>query len=167
MSSTPSNHEDRRGFFVRVTQALGAILAGGLGLPAIAYLFTPPKTRASGAWVDAADLTLLKLRAPEEVTFRRVRMDGWKIITEKSTAWLVKMNENEVVAYTPQCTHLGCAYRWEEAKGEFLCPCHTSNFSLDGRVLNGPAPRPLDRFQVKLQGTRVMIGPQQPPQKGA
>src|SRR5512145_1800 len=103
MSSTPSNHEDRRGFFVRVTQALGAILAGGLGLPAIAYLFTPPKTRASGAWVDAADLTLLKLRAPEEVTFRRVRMDGWKIITEKSTAWLVKMNENEVVAYTPQC----------------------------------------------------------------
>ncbi len=94
-------------------------------------------------------------------------MDGWKIITEKSTAWVVKMNENEVVAYTPQCTHLGCAYHWEEGKGEFLCPCHTSNFSLDGKVLNGPAPRPLDRYQVKLQGTRVMIGPQQPPQKGA
>jgi menaquinol-cytochrome c reductase iron-sulfur subunit len=167
MTGTQSNHQDRRGFFARVTQALGAILAGGLGVPAIAYLFTPPKTRASGAWVDAADLTLLKLRAPEEVTFHRVRMDGWKIITEKATAWVVKLNENEVVAYTPQCTHLGCAYRWEEGKGEFLCPCHTSNFSLDGRVLNGPAPRPLDRYQVKLQGTRVMIGPQQPPRKEA
>lgn len=167
MTSTGSNQQDRRGFFVRATQTLGALLAAGVGVPAIAYLFISPKTRASGAWVDAADMTQLKLRAPQEVTFRRVRMDGWRIITEKSTAWVVKLSENEVVAYTPQCTHLGCAYHWEEARGEFLCPCHTSNFSLEGKVLNGPAPRPLDRYQVKVQGTRVMIGPATQPGKEA
>lgn len=162
MSSIEPTLEDRRGFFARAIQALGGLMAAGLGLPAMAYLFTPPKTRASGAWVEAADLTQLKLRAPEEVSFRRVRMDGWRMITEKSTAWVVRMKEDEVVAYLPQCTHLGCAYHWEPGRGEFLCPCHTSNFSLEGKVLNGPAPRELDRYQVKLQGTRVMIGPQQP-----
>lgn len=163
----PMEAPDRRGFFVRATQALGALIAGGLGLPALGYLFTPPKSRAAGGWVDAADLTQLKLRTPEEVAFRRVRMDGWKIISEKSTAWVVRLAENDVVAFAPQCTHLGCAYRFDEGKGEFLCPCHTSNFSIEGKVLNGPAPRPLDRMPVKVEGSRLLIGPPQAPRKEA
>ncbi len=153
-----SNGIGRRGFFGRATQALGALIGGGLGIPALIYLLKAPKSVSPGGWVDAMDLNLLKLRSPEEVTFRRLRKDGWKLITEKSTAWVVKLSDSEVVAYSPQCTHLGCAYRWEEDKGEFICPCHTTNFSIDGNVMGGPAPRPLDRFPVKTQGTRLLIG---------
>ncbi|MFN8687521.1 MAG: ubiquinol-cytochrome c reductase iron-sulfur subunit [Acidobacteriota bacterium] len=157
-----TNEMVRRGFFARATEILGAVIAGGLGVPALVYLLRPARTVAPGGYVDAVDLNQLKMRAPEEVSFQRIRKDGWKLITEKATAWVVKLSENEVVAYSPMCTHLGCAYHFEAAKNEFICPCHTTNFAIDGRVLNGPAPRPLDRYPVKVQGTRLLIGTIEP-----
>lgn len=158
---------ERRGFFVRAIQGLGALIGGALGLPAVTYLFTPTRSGSGGVWTDAGDLTKLELRAPQEVAFRRTKVDGWKIVNEKSTAWVVKLDENQVVAYSPMCTHLGCAYRYDASIKEFVCPCHTSNFSLEGKVLTGPAPRALDRYEVKLDGTRVLIGALENPQKGA
>jgi Rieske Fe-S protein len=53
---------------------------------------------------------------------------------------------------------LGCAYHWDAQNKDFLCPCHTSIFSIDGKVVSGPAPRPLDRFDTKTEGTRLLIG---------
>jgi menaquinol-cytochrome c reductase iron-sulfur subunit len=162
-----SESPNRRNFFVRATQALGALIAGGLGIPSLAYLFRPPNTVTPGGFVDAADLTQLKPRVPEEVTFQRIRKNGWKLITEKSTAWVVKLSDTEIVAYSPSCTHLGCAYHFDSAKNEFVCPCHTTNFSIEGQVLNGPAPRPLDRYPVKTQGGRLLIGAIEPMKNGA
>ncbi len=156
MNASESSH--RRNFFVRATQVLGAALGGALGIPALVYLAKGPNTVAPGGFVDAADLAQLKPREPVEVTFQRIRKDGWKLITEKSTAWVVKLSDSEVVAYSPSCTHLGCAYHWDANKTEFVCPCHTTSFSLDGKVLGGPAPRPLDRYPVKVQDNRLLIG---------
>jgi menaquinol-cytochrome c reductase iron-sulfur subunit len=153
-----SNDIPRRSFFGRATEFLGALIGGGLGVPALIYLLRAPRTVSPGGFVDAVDLAQLKPRVPEEVSFQRIRKDGWKLMTEKSTAWVVKLSDTEVVAYSPQCTHLGCAYRFEESKGEFVCPCHSTNFSIDGAVLNGPAPRALDRYPVKVQGSRLLIG---------
>jgi menaquinol-cytochrome c reductase iron-sulfur subunit len=152
----------RRGFFARATGVLGGLIAGGLGLPGLVYLLRPARTVMPGGYVDAVDLNQLKMRTPEEVSFQRIRKDGWKLITEKATAWVVRLSENEVVAYSPMCTHLGCAYHFEAAKNEFICPCHTTNFAMDGRVLNGPAPRPLDRYPVRVQGSRLLIGTIEP-----
>ena len=71
---------------------------------------------------------------------------------------MVKQADNSVVAYGPQCTHLGCAYHWDDGKTEFLCPCHNSLFSLDGKVISGPAPRPLDRYETKIEGNKLLVG---------
>lgn len=148
----------RRGFMSRATEVLGGLIAAGLVIPAVAYILKPVRTVAPGGFVDALDLGQLKPRVPEEVSFQRIRKDGWKLITEKATAWVVKLSDQEVVAYLPQCTHLGCAYHFNESQGEFVCPCHTTNFSIDGKVLGGPAPRDLDRYPVKVQGSRLLIG---------
>lgn len=158
---------ERRGFIVRAIQGLGALIGAALGVPAITYLFSSGRSGSSGGWVDAGDVSHLGVRTPEEVVFRKTRVDGWKIISEKSTAWVVKLDEKQVVAYSPQCTHLGCAYTYDDTKKEFACPCHASNFSLEGEVLGGPAPRALDRFRVKIDGSRVLIGDLQGRQKGA
>jgi menaquinol-cytochrome c reductase iron-sulfur subunit len=155
---TANDAAGRRRFLTRAIQGLGALITAALALPAAAYLLTPGRRGAAGAWVEAARLDDLPLRVPEEIVFRRTRVDGWKIVNEKSTAWVVRLNENEVAAYNPQCTHLGCAYHFNAGIGEFVCPCHTSNFSLEGQVLTGPAPRALDRYEVRIDAGKVLIG---------
>jgi menaquinol-cytochrome c reductase iron-sulfur subunit len=150
--------ETRRGFYVRAIYALSGLITAALALPAVAYLMAPPRSRKNDGWMEAADAGSLPLNSPEEVIFRRNRVDGWKVVSEKTSAWVVKTGENQVVAFAPQCTHLGCAYHWDDRNHNFLCPCHTSTFALDGKVLTGPAPRPLDRYQTRIEGGKLMLG---------
>jgi cytochrome b6-f complex iron-sulfur subunit len=53
-----------------------------------------------------------------------------------------------VAAIYKVCTHLGCIYSWTPANNRFECPCHGSKYRLDGRRIESPAPRTLDRFSV-------------------
>ncbi len=54
-----------------------------------------------------------------------------------------------VAAIYKVCTHLGCIYAWTPANQRFECPCHGSKFRLDGRRVESPAPRNLDRFKIE------------------
>ncbi len=148
----------RRSFFIGAIYAIWGAIAAALSIPAFVYLFFPPKVRKADEWVEVGDVSKLAVNSPVEMTFRRNRTDGWKITSEKTTAWVVKQADRSIVAFGPQCTHLGCAYHWEEGKDEFLCPCHTSLFSINGKVISGPAPRPLDRYETRIQGTRLWLG---------
>ncbi|MBT3265607.1 ubiquinol-cytochrome c reductase iron-sulfur subunit [Candidatus Poribacteria bacterium] len=51
-------------------------------------------------------------------------------------------------AMSAVCTHLGCVV--EQTETGFSCPCHGSEFDVDGKLLGGPAPRPLDWFRMSL-----------------
>jgi cytochrome b6-f complex iron-sulfur subunit len=70
-------------------------------------------------------------------------------------AILVHAN-SQFVAYSLVCTHLGCTV---EPKGqEFACPCHGSRFDANGRVLKGPADRPLQQLRVaRLQDGNLRL----------
>ena len=149
----------RRSFFILSIYGIWGVISAALGLPAVAYLLFPPRVRKENEWIEIGDVSKLSPNSPVEMTFRRNRVDGWKILSEKSTAWVVKQANNQVVAFGPQCTHLGCAYHWEDNKNEFLCPCHSSVFAADGKVVSGPAPRPLDRYETRIQGSKLLIGP--------
>ncbi|MBP7999326.1 MAG: ubiquinol-cytochrome c reductase iron-sulfur subunit [Chloroflexi bacterium] len=54
-----------------------------------------------------------------------------------------------VAAVYKVCTHLGCIYAWNKANERFECPCHGSKYRLDGRRVEDPAPRTLDRFEIQ------------------
>jgi menaquinol-cytochrome c reductase iron-sulfur subunit len=152
----------RRGFYTVAIYGIWGIITAALGLPALIYLFVPARMRRQSEWVDAGDISQLLPGTPVEMAFRRNRVDGWKVTSEKSTAWVARLPNNQIVAYSPQCTHLGCAYHWDQAKNEFICPCHNSVFAIDGKVLDGPAPRPLDRYQSRIEGKHLMLGPSRP-----
>jgi len=150
--------EKRRGFLVgSITAMMGAITAA-LGIPSLGYLLVPPHAKKKQNWIEAADLSKLMVNQPEQVLFQRVRRDGWKVVSEKAAAWVVKTGEQQVVAFSPVCTHLGCAVSWDSGNKSFVCPCHTSSFSPEGKVMAGPAPRSLDRFDVRVDGIKVMLG---------
>lgn len=79
--------------------------------------------------------------------------------------WLVNLDTNQsndrmyrandeseeivgIAAIYKVCTHLGCIYSWTPSNERFECPCHGSKYRLDGRRVEDPAPRSLDRFKL-------------------
>jgi nitrite reductase/ring-hydroxylating ferredoxin subunit len=70
---------------------------------------------------------------------------------------LVRLGEDEYVAYSQKCTHLSCAVFYESASRRFACPCHDGYFDAqDGRVLQGPPPRPLPRVILERRGDDLL-----------
>lgn len=55
---------------------------------------------------------------------------------------------NSYMAISAVCTHLGCTVRSNTSGAGFSCPCHGSKYYGDGTNYAGPAPRPLDAFEV-------------------
>jgi menaquinol-cytochrome c reductase iron-sulfur subunit len=152
--------QTRRTFYISFVNLLGGLMAAAMAVPAALYLAIKPKSADDSDWVEVTDFSQLKVNTPTEVLYDRNRVDGWRKVMEKSSAWVVRTEDHNVVAYKPACTHLACAYHWENQANKFVCPCHGSEFSIEGKVLAGPAPRPLDRFLTKVEGSKVMIGTQ-------
>jgi menaquinol-cytochrome c reductase iron-sulfur subunit len=148
----------RRTFHLAAIYVLGALISLALAIPTVIYLLVPPKGRKQSGFIDAGDISQLTPGQPVELSFQQETLDGWRLETNKKTAWVVKGADNNVIAFGPQCTHLGCAYHFEAAMNQFVCPCHGSDFALDGKVLAGPAPRPLDRYVTKIENNRLQIG---------
>jgi cytochrome b6-f complex iron-sulfur subunit len=61
--------------------------------------------------------------------------------------WIVRESGLFYVLSTV-CTHLGCTPNWLSADEKFKCPCHGSGFNKEGINIEGPAPRPLERYKV-------------------
>jgi menaquinol-cytochrome c reductase iron-sulfur subunit len=149
----------RRRFYSGFIYGVGTIMSAALAIPAALYLLIPNKSKKSSTWIEAGNVSQLEPNVPVELNFQQTVTDGWTTSIQKKTAWVVNLPGQGIVAFGPQCTHLGCAYHWEEEQKHFLCPCHNSIFSLDGKVVTGPAPRPLDRYVSKVQDNKLLLGP--------
>ena len=67
--------------------------------------------------------------------------------------WVVRFEyqgEPQIYALKSVCTHLGCTPNWLEGEQKFKCPCHGSGFYKDGVNFEGPAPRPLERYAIRV-----------------
>jgi Rieske Fe-S protein len=71
------------------------------------------------------------------------------------TLWTNKKDVPYIV-FSGKCPHLGCGFKWRKHKllGQvFLCPCHLSIYDASGKVLDGPAPRPLDPLPIQVSAS--------------
>jgi menaquinol-cytochrome c reductase iron-sulfur subunit len=148
----------RRTFIAGSIYTLTSLIGGAVAASVSPYLLGTPQSQGDG-WADAGDVSRLEPESPQELTFDRVRVDGWRVRNEKASAWVIVDHQQRVTAFTPLCTHLGCAYHWEAKSKLFSCPCHGSKFNERGEVISGPANRPLDKYLVKLEGNRLWLGP--------
>lgn len=82
-----------------------------------------------------------------------------QLLNEKMSlgkALVVRETGDRLVAVDPTCTHAGCTVAWN-AEQTFICPCHSSKFANDGKVLQGPASRSLALYTAKIEGGQVLV----------
>lgn len=70
---------------------------------------------------------------------------------------LLRRSNGTLAAFSQKCTHLSCAVYYAADRDRLECPCHEGYFSPDdGRVLQGPPPRPLPQIRIELDGDAIV-----------
>lgn len=75
---------------------------------------------------------------------------------KNSGIWMIRL-EDRIAALSTTCTHLGCIPNWLESDRKFKCPCHGSGFKQSGINFEGPAPRPLERLEIKQRDGVIVV----------
>jgi menaquinol-cytochrome c reductase iron-sulfur subunit len=81
----------------------------------------------------------------------------WAGVSAKTAAWLRRVSQDQFVAFSVDCTHLGCPVRWLADADLFMCPCHGGVYYQDGRVAAGPPPKSLVQYAVRTNNGEVEI----------
>lgn len=147
----------RRDFFARAIAGIAGMIGLGLSIPLLGYAILPAFRRYEEPWAEAGPLDKLEVNRPKEFEVVRSVSSGWMTTNSVRSIWAFRSPEGEIIVYSPICPHLGCGYRWEDDKQRFFCPCHNSVFDLSGRVIAGPAPRPLDTLPAKIEQGQLFI----------
>ncbi len=159
----------RRRFMTLGAHSAGAVAASAFALPALGFaignaIFERPPVRweAVGVPTDFPKDTYV----PKVVTtvtgigdvgkttvYMRARND--KIDAKPSPPGY----DEQFVAVSTRCMHLGCPVRFVAASQRFICPCHGGVYDFRGKVVGGPPVRPLDRFYTRVRNGKVEVGP--------
>jgi Rieske Fe-S protein len=142
---TQGDSDQRRSI---VSWLLGGGIAASLAsflYPVVRFLNPPVITEAPVNEVAAGTVQSLKPNSGKIVKFGNM------------PALLVRVSETEWKAFSAVCSHLNCTVQYEESKREIWCACHNGIYDLNGRVVSGPPPRPLDEMAVKIRGDEVFL----------
>lgn len=55
------------------------------------------------------------------------------------------------------CTHLDCIVQYKKDEDLVWCACHNGKYDLSGKNVSGPPPRPLAKYEVKVQGDDILV----------
>ncbi len=156
-----SHNISRRDFIKITTAAVGTFIGAAVGLPAIAYLIDPAlKSGSTDAWIPLGKLDSFVVGTPTPASFTRSTVNGWEKTVNSYGVFVLRTSETDTLVLSNKCTHLGCHVNWNTDKQEYICPCHDAQFGLEGQVLGGPPPRPMDRYsgdQVKVTDGTLLI----------
>ncbi|HEV2772894.1 MAG TPA: FAD-dependent oxidoreductase [Thermoleophilaceae bacterium] len=97
-----------------------------------------PKRFLQARFAKADDAPVSSLANGEA---RILQVDGTKAACYRDEDGLVH-------ACSPVCTHMGCLVDWNAGERTWDCPCHGSRFDPDGRLLEGPAKKPLKEVHM-------------------
>lgn len=147
----------RRNFLKFLIGAFSALVVLALGIPLIGAIIGSSFRSKKPQWVKAGSIASLPVDQPVNLRFAFETEDAYLRETIIHDVWVIKHSSSEMTVFSPTCPHLGCHYDWHPDEGEFICPCHGSVYSMTGKVLGGPAPRPLDALSWKLEGGALFV----------
>ena len=135
----------RRGFVRGLLKGGLLALVGSACYPVLRYLYPPKGSEASVSSVVAGKVGELAVNAAKIFRF------GTK------PGILVRTPQDELKAFSAVCTHLNCTVQYDQDTSLIWCACHNGKFDLNGQVISGPPPRPLDAYQVNVRGDDVVV----------
>jgi cytochrome b6-f complex iron-sulfur subunit len=150
-SSAGGSETSRRGFLFKMW--MGLLFLAAVQFTALVITFLrprkPKKTEGSfGGIITAGGVE--DFESGSVTAFRRGRF------------YLVRQEGGGFLALSRECTHLGCVVPWMTSDNRFVCPCHSSEFDMNGEVLSPPAPRALDIFPVVIENDVVRVDTSRP-----
>jgi menaquinol-cytochrome c reductase iron-sulfur subunit len=164
----------RRSFVLRALGVIAAGITAVLGIPVAGFATVPgwkaktpirvlstsvSPTLRSEDWTSVGKLAAFEVGVPSYMLVTRKVVDGWVREDAPVGVHVVRQSETEVVVFDPHCTHLGCPLAWSSGSKAFVCPCHGGSFNAGGEVISGPPPRPMFRYQSRIDGDELVIGP--------
>ncbi|MCC7157825.1 MAG: respiratory nitrate reductase subunit gamma [Bryobacterales bacterium] len=157
MPPTPSESTDkeRRQLLARLSIIAGGITAAIVGIPSIGFLLGLRKTPET--WRSLGPVDSFPVGETTAVSFLDSSPLPWAGVTAKTAAWLRREGPEQFIAFSINCTHLGCPVRWLPNANLFMCPCHGGVFYKDGTVASGPPPKPLATYPVRIREGAVEI----------
>jgi Rieske Fe-S protein len=148
----------RKDFLGLATFAIGGVISLAIGVPAIAYILGPALRKAAEQnWIPLGAASKIEVGIPTLFKARIEQKAGWISNEQELTIYVLTENGREFVAMSNVCTHLGCRVRWVDGEDQFFCPCHNAVFDKQGNVVSGPPPRPLDRYDVKVENDQIFV----------
>jgi menaquinol-cytochrome c reductase iron-sulfur subunit len=148
---------ERRGFLKLATVVLTFLVGLAAGIPIVGNVVGPIFRTKKTYWAKVAELNSLPVGQPVKLIFASQTVFAYIRETVLRNIWAIKHSPTEITVFSPICPHLGCEYNWNPKTSHFECPCHGSVFALDGKVLAGPAPRPLDTLPAKMEGGQLFV----------
>jgi len=154
-----SEQINRKGFLSVATWSIGGLISLMMGVPAIAFLLGPAlSSEKKRSWLRLGSINKVELGTPMLFKASLTRKAGWIVEEDKIGVYVLTDNGRDFIAMSNICTHLGCRVRWIADQQIFLSPCHYGVFDKEGNVISGPPPRPLDRYEVKIENNQILIG---------
>jgi len=147
----------RRTFLSYINVAIGGFIATVLGIPLVGAAVLPALKQGQSNLVSAGAVTDFEVGQPKSVAVTVTTKDGWIQSQEDKGIWVIKKSESDFTVFNGRCVHLGCAYSWRADLKEFVCPCHGGTYTIDGQVIAGPPPRPLDTLQWTIDQGKLMV----------
>lgn len=152
------NELSRRNFMQTAIWGIGGLIGIVFGASAVAYIVGPSlKKQQTETWVRLGPTSKVELGIPTLFTFTIQTQTGWIANTEEISVYVLTTDGRTYVAMSNICTHLGCRVRWISEQDEFFCPCHNGVFDIEGNVVAGPPPHPLDRYDVKVENDQLYV----------
>ena len=137
---------DRRGFMKTLVGAAGVFAVSSLPWGALAAKELSGNTDKKYPKKKITDVSSIAVGDAVDFAFPG----------EHDSAILIRLSENNFVAYQNACTHLRCPVFWDKKEDEMICPCHHGKFNVKtGVPIAGPPRRPLPEIQVKVENGAV------------
>ena len=157
MNEESEKEISRRNFFLKISLGLAGIGAVAAAVPVVSALVAPLLEKPDQKWRVVGTVDQFPVGTFSLVTFTNADPKPYAGVTAQSAAWVQRNEKNEFLAFSANCTHLGCPVRWEKDAHLFMCPCHGGVYYANGTVAAGPPPFPLTKYQVRVVNKEVEI----------